>query len=165
MLRNSGRKTPICLKRGWFHTLSTLIYSQHLGKVIRGNFDLVLGILKFSFKYGPDHIEKKQLRDRILGFIPRYLALTQQAYLTHIGSKKSDSNGPTNSSHESRNSFTANVSTTVNSSSKEKRWMITPTKRSLTPKSQINTAVGKIHYLHVIAHNLAHPYPPCYRPR
>ena len=35
----------------------------HLGKVIRGHFDLVLGILNFAFKYGPDCIEQKQLRD------------------------------------------------------------------------------------------------------
>ena len=35
----------------------------HLGKVIRGYFDLVLGILNFAFKYGPDRIEQKQLRD------------------------------------------------------------------------------------------------------
>ena len=36
----------------------------YLGKVIRGHFDLVLGILNFLFKYGPDRIEQKQLRDR-----------------------------------------------------------------------------------------------------
>ena len=36
----------------------------HLGKVIRVHFDLVLGILNFAFKYGPDRIEQKQLRDR-----------------------------------------------------------------------------------------------------
>ena len=35
-----------------------------LGKFIRGYFDLVLGILNFDFKYGPDRIEQKQLRDR-----------------------------------------------------------------------------------------------------
>ena len=35
----------------------------HLGKVIRGHFDLVLGILNFSFKYRPDRNEQKQLRD------------------------------------------------------------------------------------------------------
>ena len=35
----------------------------HLGKVIRGHFDLVLGILNFAFKYGPDRFEQKQLRD------------------------------------------------------------------------------------------------------
>ena len=35
----------------------------HLEKVIRGHFDLVLGILNFAFKYGPDRIEKKQVRD------------------------------------------------------------------------------------------------------
>ena len=35
----------------------------HLGKVIRFHFDLVIGTLKFAFKYGPDRIEKKQLRD------------------------------------------------------------------------------------------------------
>ena len=35
----------------------------HLGKVIRGHFYLVLGILNFAFKYGPDRIEQKQLRD------------------------------------------------------------------------------------------------------
>ena len=38
----------------------------HLGKVIRGHFDLVLGILNFSFKYGPDRIEQKQLRDSLI---------------------------------------------------------------------------------------------------
>ena len=38
----------------------------HLGKVIRGHFDLVLGILNIAFKYGPDRIEQKQLRDNIL---------------------------------------------------------------------------------------------------
>ena len=32
----------------------------HLGKVIRVTFDLVLGILNFAFKYGPDRIEQKQ---------------------------------------------------------------------------------------------------------
>ena len=31
----------------------------HLGKVIRGHFDLALGISKFAFKYGPDRIEQK----------------------------------------------------------------------------------------------------------
>ena len=36
----------------------------HLGKVIRGNFDLVLGILNFAFNYGPYRIEQKQLRDK-----------------------------------------------------------------------------------------------------
>ena len=36
----------------------------HLGKVSIGHFDLVLGILNFAFKYGPDRIEQKQLRDR-----------------------------------------------------------------------------------------------------
>ena len=36
----------------------------HLGKIIRGHFDLVLGILNFAFKYGPDRIEQKQQRDR-----------------------------------------------------------------------------------------------------
>ena len=35
----------------------------HLGKVIRGNFDLVLGVLNFAFKYRPDLIEQKQLSD------------------------------------------------------------------------------------------------------
>ena len=35
----------------------------HLGKVIRGHSYLVLGILNFAFKYGPDRIEQKQLRD------------------------------------------------------------------------------------------------------
>ena len=30
----------------------------HLGKVIRGHFDLVLGILNFAFNYGPDRIEQ-----------------------------------------------------------------------------------------------------------
>ena len=35
----------------------------HLGKLIRGHFDLVLGILNFAFKYGLDCIEQKQLRD------------------------------------------------------------------------------------------------------
>ena len=35
----------------------------HLGKVIRGRFDLVVGISNFSFKYGPDRIVQKQLRD------------------------------------------------------------------------------------------------------
>ena len=38
----------------------------HLGKVIRGHFDLVIGILKFAFKYRPDCIEQKQLRDRLV---------------------------------------------------------------------------------------------------
>ena len=37
----------------------------HLGKVIRGHFDLVLGILNFAFKYGPDRIEQKQLRGSV----------------------------------------------------------------------------------------------------
>ena len=36
----------------------------HLGKVIRGHFDLALGISKFAFKYGPDRIEQKQLKDK-----------------------------------------------------------------------------------------------------
>ena len=36
----------------------------HLGKFIRGPFDLVLGILNFAFKYRPDRIEQKQLRDK-----------------------------------------------------------------------------------------------------
>ena len=36
----------------------------HLEKVIRGHFDLVLGILNFALKYGPDRFEQKQLRDR-----------------------------------------------------------------------------------------------------
>ena len=31
----------------------------HLGKVIRGRLDLVLVILNFEFKYGPDRIEQK----------------------------------------------------------------------------------------------------------
>ena len=35
----------------------------HLGKVIRDNFYLVLGILNFAFKYGPDRIKQKQIRD------------------------------------------------------------------------------------------------------
>ena len=35
----------------------------HLGKVIRGHFELVIGILNFAFKYGPDRIEQKQLMD------------------------------------------------------------------------------------------------------
>ena len=35
----------------------------HLGKVIRGHFYLVLGILNLVFKYGPDRIEQKQLKD------------------------------------------------------------------------------------------------------
>ena len=43
---------------------STDIALSDLGKVIRGHFDLVLGILNFGFKYGPDRIEQKQLRDR-----------------------------------------------------------------------------------------------------
>ena len=37
----------------------------HLGKVITGHFYLVLGILNFAFKYGPDRIEQKQLRDTV----------------------------------------------------------------------------------------------------
>ena len=41
----------------------------HLGKVIRGHFDLVLGILNFAFKYGPDRIEQKQLMDNGGGLI------------------------------------------------------------------------------------------------
>ena len=40
----------------------------HLGKVITGHFYLVLGILNFAFKYGPDRIEQKQLRDKIFFF-------------------------------------------------------------------------------------------------
>ena len=43
----------------------------HLGKVIRGRFDLVLEILSFAFKYGPDRIEKKQLGDIELSCILR----------------------------------------------------------------------------------------------
>ena len=35
----------------------------------------------------------------ILGFIPTSLALTQQTYFTHKGSKKMKTNGPANSSH------------------------------------------------------------------
>ena len=35
----------------------------HLGKVITGHFDLVLGVLNLVFKYGPDRIKQKQLRD------------------------------------------------------------------------------------------------------
>ena len=34
----------------------------HLGKVIRGHFDLVLGILTSAFKYGPDRIGKKKTK-------------------------------------------------------------------------------------------------------
>ena len=50
----------------------------HLGKVIRGHFDLVLGILNFAFKYGSDRIEQKQLRDKELKqyFSPCWSSLT-----------------------------------------------------------------------------------------
>ena len=52
----------------------------HLGKVIRGHFDLVIGILNFAFKYGPDRIEQKQLRNTkknhfALRFYPKSLTL------------------------------------------------------------------------------------------
>ena len=50
----------------------------HLGKVIRGHFDLVLGILKFAFKYGPERIEQKKPRDtttHIKKFLPLYSML------------------------------------------------------------------------------------------
>ena len=36
----------------------------HLEKVIRGHFDIVLGIINFAFKYEPDRIEQKELRDK-----------------------------------------------------------------------------------------------------
>ena len=68
--------------------------------------------------------------------------------------------GPANSSHKSGNSFTANGSTAVKSITQEKRWVITLRKLSLTPKSQMNTAAAKIHYLTVTTHALAHPSPP-----
>ena len=45
------------------YVVDIALSATHLVKVIRGNFDLVLGILKFAFKYVPDRIEKKQLRD------------------------------------------------------------------------------------------------------
>ena len=35
----------------------------HLGKFIRGRFDLVIGILNSAFNYGPDRNEQKQIRD------------------------------------------------------------------------------------------------------
>ena len=57
----------------------------------------------------------------ILGFITKSLVRTQQTYFTHIGSKQQDSNGPSRSSHKSGNLFTSIGSTTLHSSTQEKR--------------------------------------------
>ena len=71
----------------------------------------------------------------ILGFITKYLARIQQTYFIHIGSKKRDSNGPSNSLHKYENSFTENGSTAVNSSTQDNKCMITLRKWSSTQKS------------------------------
>ena len=47
------------------HVVDIALSVTHLGKVIRGHFDLVRGILNLAFKYGPDRIEQKQLRDSV----------------------------------------------------------------------------------------------------
>ena len=45
------------------YVVDIVISVTHLGKVFRGHFDLVLGNLNFTFKYGPDRNEHKKLRD------------------------------------------------------------------------------------------------------
>ena len=64
MLRNSGSKNAN-LPQTWMvsYVVDIALSVTHLGKFIRGHFDLVLGILYFAFNYGPDRIEQKQLRD------------------------------------------------------------------------------------------------------
>ena len=61
MLKNAN------LPQTWMlsYVVDIALSVTHLGKVIRGHFYLVLGILNFAFKYGPDRIEQKQLKDRL----------------------------------------------------------------------------------------------------
>ena len=84
MLRNSGSKDAN-LPQMWMvsYVVDIALSVTHLGKVIRGHFDLVLGILNVAFKYGPDRIEQKQLRDK------RDLAHTSDLYSLVIGLYKS----------------------------------------------------------------------------
>ena len=59
MLRNAGSKNAN-LPQTWMvsYVLDIAILATHLGKVIRGHFDLVLGILNFALCTGQTVLNK-----------------------------------------------------------------------------------------------------------